>query len=109
MQTWQGHMPRGMQLKSDGFASDLYDAERHFTLKRFCAERGIAYDDLTLPVRLETFVEYGRAFQARLVPDLEEQRVTAVKRDDDGFELRLESGSTIRARRVVLAVGITHF
>ena len=25
MDTWVSHMPKGMMLKSDGFASDLYD------------------------------------------------------------------------------------
>ena len=32
MQFWLGHMPRGMLLKSDGFASTLYDPKAEFTL-----------------------------------------------------------------------------
>jgi hypothetical protein len=28
MDTWLSHMPKGMMLKSDGFASDLYDPDR---------------------------------------------------------------------------------
>src|ERR1700738_1759662 len=42
MQFWLGHMPRGMLLKSDGFASSLYDPKAEFTLRRYCAERRIA-------------------------------------------------------------------
>ena len=28
MDSWLNHMPKGMMLKSDGFASDIYDPER---------------------------------------------------------------------------------
>ena len=38
MDSWLVHMPKGMMLKSDGFASNLYDPEDRFTLKQFCAE-----------------------------------------------------------------------
>jgi hypothetical protein len=65
-------MPKGMLLKSDGFATSLYDPGRTFTLERYCRERNIAYADLGQPVRLEDFVDYGRAFQRRFVPHLEE-------------------------------------
>ncbi len=37
MDSWLAHMPDGMMLKSDGFASNLYDPERKFTLAQFCA------------------------------------------------------------------------
>jgi len=109
MDTWISHMPKGMCLKSDGFASDLYDPGRSFTLKAFCAERGIAYKDMGLPVRLETFTSYGVAFSERMVPELENKIVRGIERDGDGFVLQLDSGETHRARRVILAVGITHF
>ena len=69
---WQ-HMPKGMMLKSDGFASDIYDPEKAFTLHQFCAERGIEYADAGVPVRLETFSAYGLAFRDRMVPELGRQ------------------------------------
>jgi thioredoxin reductase len=109
MDTWISHMPKGMCLKSDGFASDLYDPECAFTLKAFCAERGIPYKDMGLPVRLETFAAYGVAFSERMVPELENKVVQGVQRDRDGFVLQLGNGETCKARRVILAVGITHF
>src|ERR1039458_9410628 len=31
MYTWQTHMPKGMRLKSEGFASSLYDPGSTFT------------------------------------------------------------------------------
>jgi thioredoxin reductase len=108
MDNWRHHMPAGMQLKSDGFASNLYDADARFTLKRFCEERGIAYDDLTIPVRLDTFVAYALAFQAQMVPNLEQRLVTGLKRADGAFVLQLDNGETVQARRVVVASGISH-
>ena len=109
MDTWISHMPKGMCLKSDGFASDLYDPDRSFTLKAFCAERGIPYKDMGLPVRLETFTSYGVAFSERMVPELENKMVRGIQREGNGFVVQLENGETCRAKRVILAVGITHF
>lgn len=109
MDTWISHMPKGMCLKSDGFASDLYDPDGAFTLKKYCAEEGIPYADMGLPVRLETFTEYGLAFRDRMVPELENKKVVGIKRTQGGFSLTLDDGETFSARRVVLAVGVTHF
>jgi thioredoxin reductase len=109
MDSWLNHMPKGMMLKSDGFASDIYDPEKAFTLRQFCAERGIKYADTGVPVQLDTFSAYGMAFRDRMVPELEDRLVAGVDRVPGGFLLRLEDGETIQARKVVLAVGITHF
>jgi thioredoxin reductase len=109
MDSWLAHMPKGMMLKSDGFASDLYDPESAFPLRKFCAERGIEYGDTGIPVRLDTFTQYGLAFRDRMVPELEDKLVTGIERIPKGFRLQLEDGETFDARTVVLAVGITHF
>lgn len=108
MQSWREGMPAGMHLKSDGFASSLYDPAGRFTLQRFCADRGLVYHATERPVPLETFVAYGLAFQSECVPTLEHRSVTALERTGDGFRLRLEDGSTLTARRVVIASGISH-
>jgi hypothetical protein len=109
MDSWLAHMPKGMKLKSDGFASNIYDPEGEFTLRHFCAERRIEYGDLGVPVGLATFGDYGLAFRERMVPELEDKFVVDTKRLADGFLLRLDSGEEVKTRRVVLAVGITHF
>src|SRR5579863_2275218 len=109
MDSWLAHMPKGMMLKSDGFASNIYDPENAFTLRQFCAERGIEYADTGVPVKLETFSAYGLAFRDRMVPELEDKMVISVNRSRDGFRLQLDDGETVQARSVVLAVGITHF
>jgi len=109
MDSWVAHMPKGMCLKSDGFASNIYDPNAELTLERFCTERQIEYAHTGIPVRLDTFTAYGMAFRERMVPELEEKLVASVERSSQGFVLRLEDGEAISARRVVLAVGITHF
>jgi thioredoxin reductase len=107
--SWRAHMPKGMQLKSDGFASNLSSPDPNSTLKSWCAERGLAYDDNHLPVALSTFVDYSAWFQKRYVPTLEEAHVVSLARDDHGFKLWLDDGEMFKARRVVMAVGITWF
>jgi len=109
MDSWVAHMPKGMMLKSDGFASNIYDPDCKFTLRQFCAERGIEYADMGIPVGLATFGDYGLAFRDRIVPELEDKLVVHVERLPNGFLLRLDDGEEFQARRVVLAVGITHF
>jgi thioredoxin reductase len=109
MQSWQSHMPRGMFLKSDGFASGLYDPEGAFTLRHYCAEMNQPYSDVGIPVPLETFTAYGIEFQKRMVPALEQVNLTSVKSAPQGFEVTTETGERFLARRVVVAAGITHF
>jgi cation diffusion facilitator CzcD-associated flavoprotein CzcO len=109
METWLDHMPAGMKLKSDGFASSLYDPESAFTLRHYCAEKNLPYADVGIPVPLETFVAYGLEFSKRFVPQLEHTNITAIRRSGSGFELKTAKGETVQARKVVMAVGITHF
>jgi thioredoxin reductase len=115
MDTWLSHVPKGMLLKSDGFASSLSAprngcrSENDNALRAYCRRNGIPYDDLNIPVALKTFVDYARDFQQRLVPLVHPQSVERLTADNGGFELRLDSRDTVRARRVILAVGITHF
>jgi len=109
MHTWLDQMPRGMRLKSEGFASSLFDPASSFTLERYCRERGLPYADTGLPVPLDTFSSYGLEFQRRFVPELEKQNVVALRRSNPEFVLELGNGDAVAARRVVLAVGLTHF
>jgi thioredoxin reductase len=109
MESWLTQMPRDMLLKSEGFASSLYDPAGKLSLRSYCWERGLPYADLGLPVSLGTFSEYGLTFQRRAVPTLEDTKVTALRKTPQGFTLQLGTGETLSARRVVMAVGISHF
>ena len=70
MESWLTQMPRDMQLKSEGFASSLYDPADRLSLGSYCRERGLRYADLGLPVPLQIFCDYGLSFQRRAVPML---------------------------------------
>lgn len=54
--TWLWQMRRGMRLKSEYFASSLYDPEDRFPLAVYCSEGGLPYADmgLTFPLRPPT-------------------------------------------------------
>ena len=108
MDSWLRHMPQGMLLKSDPFASNLSDPQDHYTLARFSAERSLPYSE-SEPVRLDTFCDYGLAFQRKYAPAAEEAEVVALERNQNGFSLRLDNGQHAQARRVVVAVGVGPF
>jgi thioredoxin reductase len=109
MQTWRESMPIGMKLKSEGFASSLSDPAGELTLKAYCLDRGIPYADTGLPVAVDTFADYGEAFQMRFIPNLERKMVTAIGPAPGGFELRLDDDEVVVAGRVVVASGIRAF
>jgi thioredoxin reductase len=109
MDSWVSHMPEGMMLKSDGFASNISDPAGEYPLGKFCAENGIPYQDKGILVQRKTFASYGLAFRDRMVPELEDKTVLSIDPDADGFIIGLDTGETFRAQQVVLAVGVTHF
>ncbi len=106
MGAWVSNMPDGMFLKSEGFASNLFEPSGQFTLARYCAIHGIPYADTGIPVSKDTFIGYGRAFQKQYVPNVEERTAVSVTRSDDGFVTEFADGGRIASRRVVIAVGV---
>ncbi len=109
MRFWRNNMPEGMVLKSEGFASTLWDPEGALTLEKYCAQQGLPYQHSGLPVPLQTFCEYGVAFQKRFVPSLDERKVANLERDGKDFALELQDGTTVYAKRVVISAGIGAF
>jgi FAD-dependent urate hydroxylase len=106
MDTWRDHMPVGMYLKSEGFATNLSHPGGEHTLAEFCEESAIEYGDVGVPISLETFTRYGDWFQQRVVPRLDRRLVTMVRQLPGGFELMLEGGKTLRCRTAVVATGV---
>ena len=106
MQVWREQMPSGMYLKSEGFASNLSAPAHRNTLAEYCVPRGI---DPSATISLATFVGYGLWFQQQQVPYLEDVVVVSLERARNAFELQLATGETVRALRVVVATGVSHF
>jgi lysine/ornithine N-monooxygenase len=109
MHSWRAQMPAGMFLKSEPFASNLYDPRHGCTLQQFYVQHGLTYRDHGVAVPLETFTSYGLWFQEQLVPGVEDKTVVALRQAPGGFELELANDEIVRARRVVVAVGAGHF
>ena len=109
MHSWAAHMPIGMRLKSEGFATNLSEPSASFTLKQFCIDRGFPHTDTVTAVPLDCFLAYGLAFQKRFVPEIDERSVLAIKRRANGFELALQDGEVLVARRLLVAVGLYAF
>ena len=109
MRLWRMAMPRGMFLKSQGFASNISDPDGTHTLAAFCQQTGRPYAGYGLPVALDIFVSYGQWFQQEFSPGLEDVQVTRLARWNGGFEVGLAGGDTVHARKVVVAIGVEHF
>jgi cation diffusion facilitator CzcD-associated flavoprotein CzcO len=109
MSFWREYMPRGMLLRS---ACDWHlDPTDVHTIEAYLAETGRRPSDVE-PLSLDFYLEYCDWFihQTRFV-----SRSQLVARLDcpggitDAFDARMDDGSTVRVRRVVLAVGTGYF
>jgi hypothetical protein len=109
MQSWRAHMPAGMRLKSEAFATSLSDPSGCFTLERYCVNQGLAFGDTAAAIPLHVFVAYGLAFQHRFVPEIDERSVVSITKDARGFLLALDDGEAVSARCVLVAVGLYCF
>lgn len=109
MDTWGRAMPAGMLLKSERFASNLSAPVSGWTLGDYCARESTDYTGRDSHVPLELFVEYGREFQRRFAPDHDPRFVSGLRQIPGGFSVTVHGDTVVTARRVVVAVGITHF
>src|SRR5579864_6643991 len=105
MKTWRD-MPKNMYLKSLGFATTIPTPSGHPTFPEYCRANGL--EDYE-PIEFHTFADYGEEVARQMVPYVEATLVTDLRQIDAGFQLTLEGGETVRAKRVVVAVGQTYF
>ncbi|HLH91544.1 MAG TPA: NAD(P)-binding domain-containing protein [Xanthobacteraceae bacterium] len=105
MSFWREHMPKGMKLRSPWAATHIVDPDNLLTLDAFSAAENLGRPD---PLPLEDFVRYGAWFQKTALPDLDARKVMHVQPAANEFWLTLEDGATVRARRVVVAMGLAN-
>jgi FAD-dependent urate hydroxylase len=105
LESWRSFMPKGMILKSERFASNLWDPARRFTLQRYSAIHRVPYQSVGSPLSLETFLQYADWFRQQAVGEIHDSTVARLDRRDGGFELTFADGSHLTSRRVVLATG----
>ena len=106
MSFWDRHMPEGMCLRSPWEASQLSDPSRSLTIDAFQTASRVR---VNRPIPIERFVAYGRWFQARAVPNLEQRKVIGIAKDTAGFRVVLADGELLRCGRVIIAGGIGPF
>jgi len=103
---WRDHMPRGMNLRSQWWASNLWDSRADLGFARFFQES--AYRE-GHPLSIDAFIDYGFWFQKRAVPDVDETLITSIAQRDGLFHLRLQDGREIESRAVVMAIGLYYY
>ena len=107
MSFWEKQMPVGMCLRSNWGASHIADPKRELTLDEYSRQKKA---NISKPIPLESFVDYGHWYQQRAVPDLEKRQISCIDEDNSGgFRVALSDGEQFRSRRVVVAGGISSF
>ena len=105
MELWQ-NMPRGVYLKSIWSASSLPDPAGKYTLDHYIANNNITRQE---PIPLPMFLNYAYWYQQYAVPDVDPTYVQLLAADGKRFHLELTDGRTVKASKVVVAVGISAF
>lgn len=106
MSFWQDKMPVGMLLRSGWEATHIADPDQSLRLEAF---RDASRKHFSSPVPLDRFVDYGLWYQRNAVPDVDRRKIVRIDRNANGFELTLEKGEAVNARRMVIAAGISSF
>jgi thioredoxin reductase len=106
MSFWRDHMPAGMFLRSNWAASHIADPGSRLTLDHFKADTGAKFDQ---PIPLQQFVAYGQWYQQKALPELQHIQVKQIEKNGSAFNVSLSNGSSLKARRVIVATGIAHF
>jgi FAD-dependent urate hydroxylase len=106
MAFWKKSMPGGMLLRSKSEASNIAAPQKHLSIAAYEKAIGRRIAD---PVPIEDFIAYGDWFQKQVVPNLDTRHVHNVSYNGSVFNLTLDDGERVRAKSVVLALGIGLF
>jgi cation diffusion facilitator CzcD-associated flavoprotein CzcO len=106
MSFWECHMPRGMRLRSPWAGSHIADPANRLTLDAYRRVNGNGGFEYPIPVT--DFIQYGRWIHQQ-IGWADRRKVQRVELAPGGFQLTLEDGEALEARRVVVAAGIQPF
>ena len=99
-------MPKGMNLRSEPYGSDLASPRPGYDVESYCASHGLDYVARLGPLSRERFVAYGDWYVENLVPDVLDYTVTDVTPVDGGFRVAFAEAESVLARRVIVATGV---
>jgi FAD-dependent urate hydroxylase len=106
MDTWRTHMPDGMLMKSEPYASTIASPDGKYQVAAYCKSRGLDYVDRVGPLTRERFLGYADWYTEQLVPDVRDETVTDVTPFDGGFLVACANAAPVTARQVVVATGV---
>jgi thioredoxin reductase len=107
MSFWERYMPEGMFLRSPWEGSHFADPANRFTLDLYRTVNGNHH--LTDPVPLKNYIRYGHWFHQQAGLSSDRRKVVRIALAPDGYQLILDDGESLHARRVVVAGGILPF
>ncbi|HEY7355998.1 MAG TPA: FAD-dependent oxidoreductase [Ktedonobacterales bacterium] len=105
MEFWQS-MPARLCLKSVWSASSFSDPAGRYNLNRYVTATNTPRQE---PIPLSFFLDYGAWFHQQAALTIDPTYVQALKQDGNDFHLDLADGREVKARRVIVAVGISEF
>jgi FAD-dependent urate hydroxylase len=106
MDTWRSHMPDGMLMKSEPYASTIASPDGSYDVAAYCRSHGLDYVDRVGPLTRERFIDYADWYTEKLVPGIREDTVTDVSPADGEFRLTFAHGAPVTAGQVVVATGV---
>ncbi|GAC1388748.1 MAG: hypothetical protein NVS4B11_11400 [Ktedonobacteraceae bacterium] len=107
LELWRNHMPNGMFLRSQWWATNLSDPQKKYSFDRFF--RQSSQYKKGYPVPIQAFIDYADWFQKNAVPDIDETYVSSVERKDGQFVLTLVDGRIVQSMVVVMAIGLYYY
>jgi hypothetical protein len=103
--TWRAHMPVGMNLKSEPYASDMSSPKAGYDVAAYCRSRGLDHVARGGPLSLQRFLGYADWYTEELVPNVSDVTVTEVNAVDGGFLATFAESGPVAAKKVVIATG----
>jgi thioredoxin reductase len=104
--TYRSHVPVGMNMKSEPYATDMATPKPGYNIAAYCAQHGLDYQDRLGPLTLERFLAYADWFTEQLVPGIRDITVSDVAAVEGGFRVSFADADPITARQVVVATGV---
>jgi thioredoxin reductase len=106
MEFWKQNMPKRMLLRSRNEASNISAPQTHLSIEAYQKKIGRKIKE---PLAIEEFIAYGDWFQRQVAPNVDTRQVHNVSHNGTLFDLTMEDGERIRAKSVVLTLGIGLF
>jgi thioredoxin reductase len=106
MNTWRAHMPAGMLLKSEPYASEIASPKGGYDLSAYYKLSGFDYINRAVPVSLERFLGYADWYVEQLVPDVRDVTAAEINIVRGVFHVAFQDAEPVTARKVVVATGV---